>query len=257
MATILKGSALFEEVNHGAHYYAYSPTLSTSQYTEVFANIVLPTSFQNIPVGSGYQYTRRHAFISLGINGYISDCGTTVGVDAGITNRGSGWMPYYHDVASTIPGKTDFSAIYPDYTAGSTATNAIIVVKPISNSSIGLYVRFVNSTGMTLVTFNDTLSVNERDSWSQYYRFASLVPNAENVPDVRTDSTYMTGGKFINLGIYNAYQSAYYDWGIPATSPAELVENAWIMYSPRCQVTTTNNSDAFKIDHYYGNPLPA
>lgn len=251
MAQILKGYAIFEDANHGAHYYAYSPTLSTSQYTEAFANIVLPTSFQNIPVGSGIQYQRRHAFICLGITGNVTNYGL-YGVDVGIINKGSGWMPFYYDVASSIDGKIDCSEEFDDYIAGNTATNAIIVVKPVGLSHIGLYVRFVNSAGTTLVTFDETLPVNTRTSWSKYYRFASMVPNVKNVPDVRTDSTYMLGGKFTNLGLYNAYQSTYYQWGVTATTPAELVENAWIMYYPKCQVLVFNNKDEFTIDHWAG-----
>ena len=244
-----KGTPIFQEYNHGAHYYAFSPTLSTSVYTEAFANIVLPTSFQNIPVGGTAQYARRNGFISLGIYGTTA-ANHEYGVDLGIINTGNGWRPFYYDVASKEQGATDYSQDFTNYTAGGTATNAIIVVKPLGATSVGLYVRFVNSAGSTLLTFDQTLSVNYRSSWFKYYRFASLVQDLpKTADDVRTDSTYMLGGKFTNLGLYNTYQAAYKPWGLYSTSP-ELISDFWIMYYPKCNVTYTNNSDSFSIDHW-------
>ncbi len=236
------------ELNKGAHYYAYSPVLSTSVYTEAFANIVLPTAFQNIPIGVSAQYASRNGYICLGLRGQRPS-GDSSGVDIGLLNTGNGWRPFYYDVASGEDEATDYSEDFSDYIASSSATNAIIVVKPMGATSVGLYVRFVNSAGTTLLTFDQTLPVNYRASWSQYYRFASLIPSLSTASSINTDSTYMLGGQFTNLGLYNQSTGVYYPWGLYSTSP-ELISDYWTVYHPRCNVTYTNNSDSFTIDHW-------
>jgi hypothetical protein len=238
MAYNLKGTPRFEEENHGAHYYAYSPEISTSLYSEAFANIVLPTSLDNTPYGVPATYTKRNAYIALGISSPEG------GVDLGITNTGSGWKPVSYDVKSKV------FTTYDNYIADSTATNALIVVKPVSSTKVGLYVNFVNSSGTSVTMYDSSndgdITVGSRTTWNYYYRFASLVQDPGTATDYRTDSTYMLGGSFTNLGLYNTNTSSYSTWGINGT----LIEKAWIMYYPKCQVSYTSNSDSFTIDHW-------
>ncbi len=244
MAYNIKGTAIFEEEGHGAHYYAFSDDLYTTTYSEAFANIVLPTTFQNIPSDGSAQYSRRNGFISLGIYGSGN------GVDLGIVNKGNGWMPCYYDTKAYDIYGNHYGAEFSSYMANSSATNAIIVAKPINSSTVGLYVQFLDANGNQVVEFSrNNLPVVSR-TWSKYYRFASLVQDLpQTAPDDRTDGTYMLGGSFTNLALYNTTASSYYPWGIWTTSPATLIHDAWIMYYPKCQVSTTNNSDSFSIDH--------
>lgn len=257
--SFLKGSArLVEEHNAGAHYYAFSPVLSTSQYSEVLANIVLPRSSSTEdkrdgdiavkPINVGQlNYTKRHAFISLGIYG------STGGVDLGLMNKGSGWYPTYYDVPTG--GGQEFD----EYTAPSNATNAVIVVKPLASNLVGLYVQFLNASGTPVKTFDKQISVGSR-TWNKYYRLASLVPGTvppkeiqeskTNVPfyDNQADSTFMINAQFTNLQIYNKNTKSYEPWGI--YSPNNKIENAFMMSNPKCQVTYSGNSETARIDHW-------
>ncbi len=254
MAYYLKGSGTDGEEGHGAHYYALSPTLNIAIYSEVFANIVLPPNDQyhwkNIPEPGTAEYERRNGYISMGINGIKN--GDNYGVDLGIVNLGQGWMPYYYDVASR--DYTDYSENFDDYIVDSSATHAIIVVKPFDSSHVGMYVQFKDTNGNDVGDPFDRedIPVNSRSSWNRFYRFASFVQDEEKTdPDVRTDSTFMLGGSFTNLGIYNETTSSYYPWGINTTSPAANIEKAWIMYFPKCQVSNiTNTGESFSIDHW-------
>ena len=75
----IKGSAIFQEHDVGAHYYAFS--IDSASYTSAFANIQLPTGFNN-------NGNARNGFICLGIYG------SNHGIDLGLINKGSGWIPY-------------------------------------------------------------------------------------------------------------------------------------------------------------------
>lgn len=171
------------------------------------------------------------------------------GVDVGIVNQGDGWMPCYYDTKA-FSGTSHYGGNYTEYIADSSATNALMVVKPGANlSHVHLFVQFLNSSGVAICTFDQELLVAERSKWSRYYRFASLVQDLpQDAPDVQTDETYMTGGKFTNLGLYNKSTGSYEAWGIHNAN--NLVQDAWIMYLPKCQVTTTDNSDSFTIMHW-------
>lgn len=226
----IKGSPLFNESNHGAYYYAFSGASTT--YSEAFANIKLPTSMN-------YANGTRHAFISLGIYG------SKHGIDLGIMNTGSGWYPVYYDV--TVGGE-----VFPAYTAPSNATNAKIVVKPVNNTTVHMYVQFLNSSGANVGTpFDKDIRVQAGNLTGtagniscRFYRFASLVPN--NGVDNQRDSSYMLGGQFTNLGLYNKNSRAYDTWGIGTAR----VTNAWKCSPERITLSYTANSDTFKIDHW-------
>ena len=223
---VLKGSALFTEQGVGAHYYAFSGY--GTGYSEAFSNIKLPTGFNNRNIRNGY--------ISLGVTG------TAHGVDMGLRNSGSGWHPYVYDVGH------NFSA-FTQYTAPRTATNAVIVVKPISTTKIAMYIRFVNAAGQTVgTTFDRTITVSSGNFVysggriaCRYYRFASLVPTGN---DNQSDGTYMTGGQFTNCQLYN--RSNYVSWGI--NTPR--VTNAWKVSSSKITLTYGATNDSFNIRHF-------
>lgn len=224
---VLKGSALFAESGAGAHYYAYSGYSNT--YSEAFANIKLPTGFNN---NSG----ARNGYISLGITG------SQHGIDLGLRNSGSGWHPCVYDVGNTF---TTFTA----YTAPSTATNAIITVKPVNTTTVHLYVQFVNSSGTNVGTaFDRDITVSSGNLVSsggkmmcRYYRFASLVPTGST--DNQSDGTYMTGGQITNCQLYNG--SSYVSWGISTAR----VTNAWKVSSSKISLSYTTYNDTFAIRH--------
>lgn len=232
-ASILKGAKLFTEAVHGAYYYAFSPKGATNTHSEAYANVVLPTASQMKCQGTG---CKRNAYICLGVS---AASGAGDGVDLGISYTGNGWHPYYYDVAGDIGARYNNAT----YTAPDTATNAIIIAKPISATKVGLYVRFVNSRGATVGNiFDQTLTVSSH-TWSRFFRFASLVPTGT---DNQSDSTYMLGGKFTGLGLYNKTTKVYDTFGIYTNR----IQDAWIWSHPKCQVTATSNSDTFTIDHW-------
>lgn len=224
---VVKGSALFSESGAGAHYYAYSAYSNT--YTEAFANIKLPTGFNN---NSG----ARNGYISLGITG------SQHGIDLGLRNSGSGWHPFYYDV--TAHQFTTFEA----YVAPSTATNALITVKPVNATTVHLYVQFLNSAGTYVGTpFDRDITVAADNLVSsggkmmcRYYRFASLVPVGT---DNQSDGTYMTGGQITNCQLYNG--SSYVSWGISTAR----VTNAWKVSSSKITLSYTTYNDTFNIRH--------
>lgn len=225
--TVLKGSALFAERGAGAHYYAYSGYSNT--YSEAFANIKLPTGFNN---NNG----ARNGYISLGITGSVH------GIDLGLRNDGSGWHPYAYDV-----GVGPFMT-FEEYTAPSTATNAIITVKPVNSTTVHLYIQFVNSSGANVGrAFDRDITVSSGNLVSsggkmmcRYYRFASLVPVGT---DNQSDGTYMTGGQFTNCQLYNG--SSYVSWGINTAR----VTNAWKVSSDKITLSYTTYNDTFAIRH--------
>ena len=223
---VLKNSALFTETGVGAHYYAFSGYNNT--YSEAFTNVKLPTSFNN---NSG----ARNGYISLGITGSVH------GIDMGLCNTGSGWFPYIYDVGNTF---TTFTS----YVSTSSATNAIITVKPINTTTVYMYIRFVDSNGNTtglvfernITVSSGNLVTSSSKIMCRYYRFASLVPVGT---DNQSDGTYMTGGQFKNCQLYNG--SAYVSWGISTNR----ITNAWEVSSDKISVSYTDYNDTFSIQH--------
>lgn len=223
---VLKGSSLFTELNRGAHYYAFSGYNNT--YSEAFANIKLPTGFYN-------KNGARNGYIALGIYG------SKHGIDLGLQNTGSGWRPCFYDVGGTF---TTFDA----YKAPSTATNAIIVVKPVNTTTVHMYIQFLNASGANVgTTFDRDIKISSGNLVSnggkimcRYYRFASLVPTGT---DNQSDGTYMTGGQITNCQLYN--RSNYVSWGINTAR----VTNAWKVSSSKISLSYTTYNDVFNIRH--------
>lgn len=138
------------------------------------------------------------------------------------------------------------------YVAPSNATNAKIVVKPVSTTKVHMYIQFLNSSGQNVGTaFDQDISLRYGSFSSsggniscRYYRFASLVPN--NGQDNQMDSSYMIGGQFTNLGLYNRNTSTYDTWGINTAR----VTDAWKVSPERITLSYGSNYDTFKIDHW-------
>ena len=230
--SVIKGSALFAESNHGAHYYAF--TSQSTAYTEIFVNVKLPTQLKT-STASG---TRR-AFISLGIHGDLR------GVDLALKNDGDRWMPWFYDPNGGAGG-----GFVPSYAAPSTATNAVMTAKPVNETTVEVYVRYTDASGNTvgdpfwrqIVVGSGNFSyVNGRIN-CKFYRFASLVPNP--APDNQMDSTYMLGGQFTNCQIYNG--SNYVAWGIGSS----MMTNVWKVSPERMTLTYSGTTDSFGIDHW-------
>lgn len=248
MRHMYKGSSnnkvIFEDEKAGGYYYAYSKELSTATYTEVFTNVVLPTRLKQTAAIS------RNAYIAFGIR-----CKEAFGVDMGLGNFGQGWFPCYYDCkpyAETIDenGKKKelhYSQYFKEFTAPSNATNAGIVIKPISNTKVHMYIQFQDANGKNVgQTFDRDLDVARRSGWNRYYRFASLIPS-DSSPSNDSDETYMLGGKFTNTGIYNG--KTYVPWGI--TGSSSLCEVAWVETFPKAQLANiTSSGEEFKIDHW-------
>ncbi len=223
---VLKNSARFKSTGAGAHYYVYSDYSNT--YSEAYTNVQLPTGFEN---NNG----SRNGYVSLGITG------SAHGIDIGISNTGSGWFPYTYDVGYTF-------TTFTDYTAPSTATNAIIMVKPVDTTTVHMYVQFLDASGNHVgLTFDRDIPVASGNLVSKnnkmmcrFYRFASLVPVGT---DNQSDGTYMTGGQFTECQLYNG--SNYVNWGIDSN----LVTNAWIISSTKISVDYATYNDTFSIYH--------
>ncbi len=223
---VLKNSALFKELDKGAHYYVFSGYSNT--YSEAYTNIVLPSDFYN-------KDGARNGYISLGIKGKEH------GVDAGLGNTGSGWFPYAYDAGHTF-------TTFTEYTAPGDATNAMVSVKPVDTSTIHMYVQFLDASGNPVgrtfdrdipIASGNFVKYNNKIMCS-FYRFASLVPVAE---DDQYDGTYMTGAKFTECQLYNG--SNYESWGIYT----DRVQNAWIISSGKITVDCTTYNDTFDIRH--------
>lgn len=228
---VIKGSCQFNQTDVGAYYYAYSGM--SSSYSEAFANIKLPSSLNTAG-------NTRHAFISLGI------VGSGFSIDMGIMNTGTGWYPVYYEVNAG-------GEAYPNYTAATSATNAIITVKPASPTTVEFYVRFVDSKGNTVgdifwtpITIQSGSFNGSAGSFScRFYRFASLVPNKNASGDNQNDGSHMKGGQFTNLGLYNVSSKVYDAWGINTSR----VTDAWKCSPERISLTYTTNRDTFNIIH--------
>lgn len=228
--SVIKGSAIFHETGVGAHYYAFGGR--NTNYSEAFTNVKLPN---RLNVGE------RNAYISLGIHGEQR------GVDLGITNTGSGWMPCYYD------GHSGTFATYPGYVAPSSATSAIMTATIIDTATVQLYVQFTDASGNYVGTsFWKQLPVAEGNFTyvggkvrCQFYRFASLVPK-HGTTDNQMDSTYMLNGQFTGCQLYNG--SSYVSWGIGSSN----MVNVWKVSPERISVSYTGTTDTFSIDHWYG-----
>ena len=227
--TVIKGSALFRESKVGAHYYAFSAY--SASYTSAFANIQLPTGFNN---GGSL----RNGFVCLGIYG------SNHGIDLGLINKGGGWVPYHYDVGHGS------AYTYPDtYMAPPTATNAIITVKPVNTTTVHMYVQFTNSAGSYVGTPLDTdirVSAGNLTTASngrincRFYRFASLVPYND---DNQSDGTYMTGGRSLYCQLYNG--SSYVGWG----KDSSTMQNVWKISSDKISLSFAGNNDTYSIRH--------
>lgn len=223
-------SPSFTEADAGGYYYAFTPSLPIQTYTEAYANIVLPTRL-NVTAA-----IPRNAYISLGLTAEKEN-----GFDAGLCNKGRGWFPCYYDVYERKGGA------YEAYISPSNATNAIVIVKPIDKTHVHMYVQFQDANGRNVgSTFDRTFDVKERTAgWRGYYRFASLIPSQKTASPDDSDETYMIGGKFTGLGLYNG--KIYEPWGIP-TSRCEI---AWAEDFPKAQLLDiTTTGEEFRIDHW-------
>ena len=60
------------------------------------------------------------------------------------------------------------------------------------------------------------------------------------------DSSYMIGGQFTDLGLYNRNTSTYDTWGINTAR----VTDAWKVSPERITLSYGSNYDTFKIDHW-------
>lgn len=215
----------------GGYYYAYSP-MGTS-YQSAFVNVKLPTGLNRAGV--------RNAYISLGIQG------SRHGIDLGICNQGSGWMPYSNDVGEGTTANPAFVR-YSGYAAPSSAVSAIMTAKPISTTQVYLYVQFQDASGNNVGTaFERNISVasgNLKMSGSkvscQFFRFASLVPlGADN----QGDGSYMTGGMFRNCQLYNG--SKYVSWGIGSGT----VKDCFAVSPSHITLSYSGQNDTFNIRH--------
>lgn len=228
--SVVKGSAIFHETGVGAHYYAFGSYGTT--YKEAFANVVLPTSLNN---------GQRNAFISLGI------CGENGGVDLGITNEGSGWMPYYYDVC----GHTYVT--YPSYPAPSSATNAILVATIVNTTTVQFYVRYLdannnqvgNSLWKQIPVASGNFTTENGNVKCRFYRFASLVPKL-GFSDNQMDSTYMLNGVFTGCQLLYTSSNTYTSWGINNSN----MTNVWKVSPERISLSYSGTTDTFSIDHW-------
>jgi hypothetical protein len=228
------------EMNNGAHYYAGAEY--SSKYQEAFANIKLPTSYNNAS-------NNRNGCIAFGIYGSVK------GIDMGLKNEGSGWFPVVYDPhMNTVNSAINAEHRFTTYTAPSTATNAIITVNPVSVTSVRMYVQFKDANGNNVgTTFDQTIDVapgnltadNAGNILCRFYRFASLIP-VSGYTDNLQDSSYMLGGEFTNAHLYNRQTQSYETWGIYTNR----VVSAWIVYPTRCWLSCTTTGEAFTIDHW-------
>ena len=226
----IKGKINFTEAA-GGFYYAYSPMSTT--YQSCFVNVLLPTGFNRAGV--------RNAYISLGISG------SKHGIDLGICNQGSGWMPYSNDLREGTSTNPAFRT-YPGYVAPSTAKSAQITAKPVSTTKVHLYVQFQDANGNNVGTaFDKDISVASGNLTMsggkincKFFRFASLVPTTE---DDQADGSYMTGGMFRYCQLYNG--SKYVSWGIGTNT----VSDCFIHSTSHITLSYSRQNDTFNIRH--------
>lgn len=231
---VIKGSTPgWPEINVGAHYYAFSPFTTTHE--EAYTRVKLPTSYNN---ASG----TRIGYISLGVFGSQGN----LGIDLGLRNAGSGWHPYSYDV------KGGNFIVYDTYTQP-TAKDAVIVVTPLSTTKIRMYVQFKDASGNDVgnpfyedinIAAGNLAMVNGVIA-CYYYRFASLI-NLPHLPDNQMDSSYMLGGNFNGLALYNRNTHVYENWGINTS----LINQAWKVSPERIYFSYNSTTDYFDIDHW-------
>lgn len=223
------GAPIFTpEQNKGAHYYAFSPY--STAYTESFVNVKLPTEFNNA--------NRRNGYLCVGLYGALG------GVDLGLRNVGTGWMPYYWDTVGKVGGE------YSNYTAPATATNAKICARVVNETTVYLFIQFLNSSGNPVGQyFEENLEIGSGNftfsggrARCRHFRFAALVPKA-GVAENREDGSYMRGAQFTNCQLYNG--SAYESWGILS----DRVAVAWKVYAENIALSWTTYNDAFNMNH--------
>lgn len=233
----------------GAHYYAFSKR--GDLYSAAYTKVKLPTS-----IGTRYNSSTgkslRHAFISLGI------MGPWHGVDIGIMNDGTGWFPYYNDVADNNHFKM-FNAA--DQVAPSGTVYAVINAAIIDKITMQMSVQYQDASGAPLRNFwyqfgikdgTFEYGVNQR-IYCSIYRFASLVQMPGAVDD-RNDGTFMTAGMFTGSQVYD-YTGKYNLWGMFS----DTMEKAWAVWKSRIYINhpaetdKTNCTETFSI-HHSANP---
>lgn len=256
----------FPNDGSGGYYYVYSKEVTggiSNKYSEMFANIVLPTNFNQVPSGNTNPNHNRNAYICFGLHD-----GTNY-VDIGLQNKNGMWRPYFYDskVDPTYVNPVSFdhhhSQAFDTNNLNQTccistygATNAIMVVKPVDSNHIKLYIQFQNNGQNVAHAFDQNVTITARtggiSAWKRYFRFASLVPYAQGC-GVDTDSTYMLGGRFKNVQVYNSTTSSYNTWNIDTSTITQI---AWAEDVPKCQVSilhaNTNGmtGESFRIDHW-------
>lgn len=192
----------------GAYFYAYGPMGTT--YVGSFVNVKLPTSINTL---NG----TRAAFISLGIHGSLK------GIDIGMRNTGTGWIPCSYDVyaggSGTPTEQKESFKLFVDYTFPSTATNVIMMASPLNTTHIRVYMQGYNSAGnMVGKEFYQDIPIKSGNLVAvgnkvqcQHYRFVSMVPNI-GVTTSLTDGTYMKNGALTNCQLYDENET-YVNWG--------------------------------------------
>ncbi len=135
------------------------------------------------------------------------------------------------------------------------ATEAIIVATPLSSTMVRFYVQFKDANGNDIYPDDDPFYVTEDIKPNNlsapngipacfYYRFASLV-NLNVDVDNQNDGTYMIGGNFNGLALYNTATQQYENWGMSSN----LVEKAWKV-TPECTtVSWSSDVETFNIRH--------
>lgn len=224
----------------GAYFYAYGPMGTT--YVGSFVNAKLPTSINTL---NG----TRAAFISLGV------CGSQQGVDIGLRNIGTGWMPYSYDVYAGNYGsyteQTQSFKLFDTYVIPSTATNVIMMVTPLNTTTMRVYMQGYNSAGnMVGQEFYRDISVKSGNFVTsgskvkcQHYRFVSMVPNIGYTTTL-TDGTYMKNGALTNCQLYDSNET-YVSWG---WNTARVVSHP-VAHAEKMNLSHTEYHDYFSIEY--------
>ena len=216
------------EINHGAHYYAYSPYITG--YTKITGNIELPNSLHT-------SKGKRNAYISFGVVGLYGS------IDMGIMNSGEGWKPFYFDVKN----KKFFS--FKDFTVKD-AINVVIQIDVSPNRKALFSLQFKGENScllkyfLTEVDASHILVYENSKVKNRFYRFASLVPVGK---DNQNDGTYMIDGKFKDLKIVKDNEEQ--NWGIDSDN----IDVSWLVSSRRITFKHKNDNENFSIIHKQKN----
>lgn len=222
----------------GAYFYAYAPMGTTYLYS--FVNAKLPTSINTL---NG----RRAAFISLGIAGSMG------GIDIGLRNVGSGWVPYTYDVYAGNKGtyyeQTHSFQLFEDSHMPDTVTNVIMMATPLNTTTMRVYMRGYDSTGGTgdtefyrdiTVKSGNFVTVGNRVQ-CQHYRFVSMVPNI-GITTTLTDGTYMKNGALTNCQLYyDDVNHTLWSWD------SDKVARRLISHEEKMSLTHSGCHDYFSI----------